>query len=133
MSYKVTTLTNGLRVVNLMDFDVHFDDETVAPAATEPPHLQLRTIRRKAITLDKAQIDSVIGRDLQKQMQFLTAEQLPDIDVLEQLRKELPKGALYLVRTHSARCYGFPFVTPAYVNTDDNGRKIHSQDRFIVG
>lgn len=128
MSYEVSTLSNGIKVVNLIGEAIEFEDGTIVPE--QFVSMKIRSIRRRS-KVSEEEVISVLGSKAQD-VKFSRKIELPDVDVYWELKRNLPKGCLYLVRLHVASVWGFPFVAPAFKELNEKGTPVNHIDLFLA-
>ena len=128
MEYEVYTLDNGIKVINLMAEAIEFEDGTIVPA--QFVSMKIRSMRRRS-DITEEQVKAVLGEKSQD-VKFSKKIELPDVDALWELKRSLPKGCLYLTKTHVAEVWGFPFVSPAFKHLNEQGKPVNHIGLFLA-
>lgn len=127
VNIHIIELTNGLKVVNLIENELHFVDGTIVP----PTHKRLRisTLRRNE---DPPNFDEwVIRADdpTDRKIRLLKANSIPFIDDVEWLKRNIPVDALVLTGRAKTEIFGFPCVTPVVSHKGETA--LHHIDVFM--
>lgn len=136
MNDNIVTLTNGVRVLNLKNQTVRFDDGTIL-AAYHGEQAIPRRVRN---------VNILPKEDLQKHLVEILGEEvvndgrgvhvtdffhIPREDDLFELKRTIPDNCLIVVGRTQAMAYGLPFVDTVFAGFDETtGEKQFRNDMF---
>ena len=113
---NVVELSNGVKVVNLLNVPIHFEDGTIVPSTKKV--LRLSSLKRKLEPpngdewrTNATDVDQII---------LVKADTVPRVEDLEWLKMNIPKDVLIMCPRAQATMYGFPCVTPNFSRRIDD-------------
>ena len=125
---KITTLGNGVKVINLMK-SMTFDCGTFVENSGSMEVIMKNKNMTRDYDFDKEVVSEVVGKELVEQGLFKLRKRIvvPRIDEFHELKKHLPKDCIILVREYVAESWGFPFVYPVF----DTHKRQYRSDCFV--
>ena len=116
IEFTITTLKNGIRVINLMGKDLTFTCGTVCKKTKIPPDYLKNMNMARDYDFDRELVGETVGKEIVDSGEFKLMKRhvVPNMTNYRRIMKAAPKDCIILVREYIAESCGFPFVCPMY-------------------